>query len=133
MIPGFSALNNVARSLRIFRKHWKLTAIALFSLSIAMALGVISLSVANTFLLLAPAAPQPDRLVTISSHTSEEAVGHISYPDYKYFREHNHVFTDIAAAPDSIQVNASNDGTRLVTVVARPVSDNYFDVIGLRP
>jgi predicted permease len=98
-----------------------------------MALGVISLSATNTFLLLAPAAPQPDRLVTIFSHSHEEAVGQISYPDYKYFREHNHVFTDIAAAPNSFQVNAGNDGTREVKVTARPVSDNYFDVLGIRP
>jgi putative ABC transport system permease protein len=53
----------VFRSTRILLKHWKLTAIAVFSLSIAMALGVISLSVSNTFLLLPPAAAEPDRLV----------------------------------------------------------------------
>ena len=30
------------RSLRMLLKHWKLTAIAVFSLAIAMALGVVS-------------------------------------------------------------------------------------------
>jgi hypothetical protein len=44
--------------MRILGKHWKLTAIAVFSLSIAMALGVIALSFSNTFLLLPPAAPE---------------------------------------------------------------------------
>ena len=33
-------------------KHWKLTAIAVFSLSIAMALCVVALSVSNVLLLL---------------------------------------------------------------------------------
>src|SRR3954453_14643857 len=47
----------------MLRKHWKLTAIAVFSLSIAMALGVIALSVSNTVLLLPPAAAEPGRLV----------------------------------------------------------------------
>jgi predicted permease len=121
------------RSLRILRKHWKLTAIAVFSLSIAMALGVVSLSVSNTALLLPPAGSEPDRLVTISSRSAGEAVGQISYPDYKYYRENNHVFADVAAAPDSISVNANSDGTHQVTVVTRPVSDNYFDVLGIRP
>ena len=87
-------------------KHWKLTAIAVFSLSIAMALGVISLSVSNTFLLLPPAAPEPDRLVKIYSRTPTEPMAAVSYPDYKYYRENNHVFTDIAAAPNSIRVNS---------------------------
>ena len=29
----------------------------------------------------------------------------MSYPDYEYFRKNNHVFTDIAAAPNSIGLN----------------------------
>jgi len=114
-------------------KHWKLTAIAVFSLSIAMALGVISLSVSNTFLLLPPTAPEPDRLVKIYTRTPTEPMASVSYPDYKYYRENNHVFTDIAAAPNSIQVSATIDDDREIKVVARPVSDNYFGVMGLRP
>jgi len=123
----------VFRSTRILVQHWKLTAIAVFSLSIAMALGVISLSVSNTLLLLLPAAPEPERLVKIYAHTPSEAVDGVSYPDYKYYREHNQVFTDIAALPNSIQVNTTNDGKREIKVVGRPVSENYFAVMGLRP
>ena len=123
----------VFRSTRILLKHWKLTAIAVFSLSIAMALGVISLSVSNTFLLLPPAAAEPDRLVKIYTRSPTEAMADVSYPDYKYYRENNHVFTDIAAAPNSIQVSADFDDDREIKVVARPVSDNYFAVMGLRP
>ncbi|HEY1757558.1 MAG TPA: ADOP family duplicated permease [Bryobacteraceae bacterium] len=128
-----SVLLSAGRSLRILRKHWKLTAIAVFSLSIAMALGVVGLSVSNTALLLPPSAPEPDRLVTIYSHSADEAAGQISYPDYKYYRDNNHVFTDIAAAPNSISIDANSDGAHEVKVVSRPVSDNYFAVLGIRP
>ena len=123
----------VFRSTRILLKHWKLTAIAVFSLSIAMALGVISLSVSNTFLLLPPAAAEPNRLVKIYTRTPTEPMANVSYPDYKYYRENNHVFTDIAAAPNSIQVSENFDDDPEIKVVARPVSDNYFAVMGLRP
>ena len=123
----------VFRSTRNLLKHWKLTAIAVFSLSIAMALGVISLSVSSTFLLLPPAAAEPDRLVKIYTRSPTEAMGGVSYPDYKYYRENNRVFTGIAALPSSIQVSADFDDDREVRVVARPVSDNYFAVMGLRP
>jgi putative ABC transport system permease protein len=123
----------VFRSTRILLKHWKLTAIAVFSLSIAMALGVISLSVSNTFLLLPPAAPNPDQLVKIYSRTPTESIDSVSYPDYKYYRENNHVFTDIAAVPNSFRVNTTIDGNREIKLVARPVSDNYFAIMGLRP
>src|ERR1700733_8256544 len=126
-------MTSAGRSLRILRKQWKLTVIAVFSLSIAMALGVVGLSISNTVLLLPPAAPEPNRLVTISSRSNDEAVGQISYPDYKYYRENARVFTDVAAAPNSIQVIANSDGTHEVKLVMRPVSDNYFAVLGIRP
>ena len=125
-----NGLMRTLRSIRNLRKHWKLTAIAVFSLSIAMALGIVSLSVSNTFLLLPPAAPAADRLVMIYSRSASEAVGQISYPDYQYFRENNHVFSDIAAAPNSISVTEDkNFEKREVSLVSRPVSGNYFAVM----
>ena len=97
------------RPARSLRRYWKLTAISVFSLSIAMALGVLALSVSNTTLLLPPAAPAADRLVMIYARSPGEAIDQISYPDYQYFREHNHVFTDIAAAPNSVGLNENID------------------------
>jgi len=98
MIPAF-------RSLRILRRHWKLTAIAVFSLSIAMALGVVSASVLNTFLLLPPAGSEPDRLVNIYTRTpstpSIKSLSRLSVLPGKY-----HVFTDIAGAPNSLSLLA---------------------------
>jgi macrolide transport system ATP-binding/permease protein len=116
------------------RNHWKLTAIAAFSLSIAMALGVIGLSVSNTILILAPAAPAPDRLVMMYSRSAGKAIDPVSYPDYEYYRDNNHVFTDVAAAPNSIGLNDDfNFEGREVKVITRPVSENYFAVMGIRP
>jgi predicted permease len=120
--------------MRIFRKHWMLAAIAVFSLSIAMALGVVSLSVANTFLLQPPAASAPNRLVMIHARSTSEVIADISYPDYEYLCENNHVFLDLAAAPISISVNDErNFENREVKILSRPVSDNYLAVMGIRP
>jgi predicted permease len=119
---------------RALRKHWMLTAVAVFSLSIAMALVILSLSISNTALLLAPAAHDPDRLVMIYSHSAQTGVEQISYPDYQYFRQNNHVFTDIAAEPNSISLFVdSNFANREARAMARPVSANYFDVLGVHP
>ena len=52
--------------LRAARRYWKITAISVFSLSVAMALGSC-LSVSNTILLMPPAAIAADRLVMIYS------------------------------------------------------------------
>ena len=51
-----------------------------------MALGILSLSLSNTFLLLPPAAASPDRLVMIYAHLPNKAIDQISYPGYKYYR-----------------------------------------------
>jgi predicted permease len=123
----------IFRQIRVLQRHWKLAGIAVFSLSIAMALGVLSLSITNTFFLLPPAGAAPDRLVMIHTRSPGEDIGHVSYPDYKYYRENSHVFTDIAASPVSIQVQTHRDNNGEVKIVARPVSDNYFAVMGLRP
>jgi predicted permease len=118
----------------VLRKHWKLTAVAVFSLSIAIALGVVSLSVSNTFLWLPPSAPEPDRLITIYTRADTKAVDQVSYPDFKYYREHNHVFTDIAGAPNSISLLADwNLKKQEIKIFARPVSENYLAVLGIRP
>ena len=78
--------------------------------------------------------PEPDRLLTISTRTPGNANEQISYPDYQYYRDNNHVFAGIAAAPNSISVNAdTNFEGRDVKVITRPVSANYFAVMGIRP
>ena len=70
----------------------------------------------------------------IYSHSAHEDIGEVSYPDYEYFRKNNHVFTDIAAAPNSIGLNVDvGDDGREVKLATRPVSENYFAVLGIKP
>src|SRR5437016_2098201 len=124
---------SLVRSIRFLCKHWKLTAVAVFSLSMGMVLGVASMSLTNTFLLLAPAAADPDRLVTIYAQWPDDAIGQFSYPDYQYIRENNHIFTDVATSPNSIGITTNWEGSRQVNVIGTSVSDNYFAVLGMRP
>ena len=127
-------MTSAMRSLRVLRRYWGLTLISLVSLTIAMALGVAGLSVANTFVVLAPAAPQPDRLVMIYSRQPGKEIEQISFPDYEYYRTNNHVFTDVAAAPNSVGIDDDfNFDGRDVKVATRAVSETYFAVLGIRP
>src|SRR5580700_8610591 len=123
---------HILRPVRLLRKQWKLSIAAIFSLSIAMTLGVMALSVGNTFLFLPPAGADPSRLVMIYAPTPGDDSGHISYLDYEYFRKNNHVFTDIAGSPNEINVGESMGPDGDVKVVSRPLSDNYLSVLGLR-
>jgi predicted permease len=121
-------------TLRTARRYWKLIAISCFSLSIAMALGILALSVSNTVLLMPPSGAEPDRLVMIYSRAPRNnEIEQISYPDYQYLIANNHVFTGIAAAPNSIGLNVDSDSGYQIKLATRPVSDNYFSVLGIRP
>ena len=122
------------RSARLLFRNWKLTAISVFSLAVAMALGIVCLSVSNTILVMPPRAPDANRLVMIYTGSSPSDIDLVSYPDYQYFRANNHVFTDIAAAPNSVDGITDFDFEgRAVNVMARPVSENYFAVLGIHP
>lgn len=122
------------RALRTLSRQWQLAAVATLSLAVAMALGIIGLSAANTMLLLPLAAPEPGRLAAIYSRGGDHGVDQISYPDLEYYRANNHVFTGIAASPNSISlsIDRSNEG-REIRIIGRPISANYFDVLGIRP
>jgi predicted permease len=124
---------HILRPVGLLRKHWKLSIAAIFSLSIALTLGVVALSIGNTFLLLPPAGADPGHLLMIYADNPSEDSNHISYPDYQYFRKNNHVFTDIAGSPNSIGVQFNMGSNGEVKLVTRPVSDNYLSVLGIRP
>lgn len=128
-----ASLLDVAFSLRILRKHWKLASIAVFSLAIAMAVAVLGLSIANALLLRPPAVPKPSRLMAISSNTPRDLNQGFSYPDYVYYRDHNSSFTDIAAFPESISFNPLTIDDHTITALTNPVSDNFFSALGLQP
>jgi predicted permease len=120
-------------SLRILRKHWKLTSIAVFSLAIAMAAGAAGFSVFNSLLLRPPAVATPERLVAIYTSAPTEEFNGVSYDDYKYYRDNNHVFSDVYAFPNSISVRPIVYDRRVKSGLANAASDNYFSVLGVQP
>jgi predicted permease len=138
-------MNGAIRSLRILRRNWRLSAIAIFSLSVAMALGVVALSASDTSLLMPPAGADPGRLASIYLSSPGTPIDRLSYPDFEYYRQNNSTFSDIAAlneaitairvtygADDKTPGSAASGGTD-ISAVYNPVSDNYFAVMGLRP
>jgi hypothetical protein len=97
-----SCYADVHFGLRMLLKNWRLTSVAVFSLAVAMAVSVAGLSVFNAVMLRPPAATAPDRLVTIYTRSPAGEFENVSYPDYKYYRDNNRVFSGLAAFPNSI-------------------------------
>lgn len=125
--------SSIRFSLRILRKHWKLTSIAVFSLAIAMAAGAVGFSVFNALLLRPPAVPAPEQLASVYTTTPTEEFSGTNYDDYKYYRDNNHVFSDVLAFPYSIAVRPITYEGRAKSGLMNAVADNYFSVLGIRP
>ena len=124
---------SVRFSLRILAKHWKLTSIAIFSLAVAMAAAAVGFSVFNTLLLRPPTVPSPEQLLTVYTTSPAEEFSGTNYDDYKYYRDNNHVFSDVLAFPYSIQVRSIAFNGRVKSGLMNGVSDNYFSVLGVQP
>jgi hypothetical protein len=69
---------NIRFSLRILRKHAKLSCIAILSLAIGMAAASVGLGTFNALLLRPPAVPEPNRLLTIYTVTPETPFSQLS-------------------------------------------------------
>jgi predicted permease len=125
--------SSIRFSLRILRKHWKLTSIAVFSLAIAMAAGAVGFSVFNALLLRPPAVPAPQQLLSVYASTPTEEFSGANYDDYRFYRDNNHVFSDVLAFPYSISMVPITYNHRNKSGLINAVSDNYFSVLGIQP
>jgi len=118
---------------RILGKYWKLTAVAVGSLGLAMAAAVGGLSLFNALLLRPPMSASPGRLVSLYGISPASAAEQMSFPDYKHYRDHNQVFSGLAAFNYGISLTPFNIGDERELVVNNAVSENYFEVLGLHP
>ena len=126
-------LPSIRFSLRILRKHAKLACIAVFSLAIGLAAASAGLSAFHALLLRPPAVVDPNRLLTLYTVTPNEPFSEISYPDYRYYRDKNNVFSGLGAIPFSINLRTIIFEQREKGGLVNAVSDNYFAVLGVQP
>ncbi len=124
---------NLRFSLRILRKHAKLTCIAILSLAIGMAAASVGLSTFNALLVQPPSVPEPNRLLTIYTVTPDAPFNELSYPDYLYYRDNNQVFSGLCAVPFSITMQTIKFEHHEKNGLINAVSDNYFSVLGIQP
>jgi predicted permease len=126
-------LPSIRFSLRILRKHAKLASIAVFSLAIGLAAASAGLSTFHALLLRPPAVVDPNRLLTVYTVTPNEPFNQVSYPDYRYYRDNNSVFSGLCAIPFSISLQTIIFEQREKRGLINAVSDNYFAVLGVQP
>jgi predicted permease len=120
-------------SLRVLLKNWKLASIAIFSLAVALALGITTFGMFDAILLRPPSARDPGRLLNLYTSSKPGEFQHLAYADYIYLRDHADVFSDLAAFPYGVSKSAISLGDRDEMAMTNSVSDNYFELMGFKP
>lgn len=118
---------------RRFLAHWRLMLTAVLSLAAAMTATVVGLGVFNAIMLRPPGVAGPGEVLSVYVRTPDEPFDSVSFEDYRYFRDHNRVFSGLAAYPFTIGGFTLADGDRREPVNGTLVSSNYFEVLGVQP
>jgi predicted permease len=127
-------MRDLAIALRSLRKAPGFAIVSVISLALAIGANSAIFSLIDAVLLRPlPGIRQPDRIAAIYTSSPREAspLAGISWPDYLYYREHNHVFSGMLAY---IRLTFLVSGGDLPeNVPGELASDNYFDVLGAMP
>jgi putative ABC transport system permease protein len=89
-------------AIRTLTKSRGLTTVAVLSLALGIGANTTIFTFINGLLLRPPAVAEPDRLLEVWQHNSTRGNGvgshmQLSFPDYEFYRDHNHVFSDMGA------------------------------------
>jgi predicted permease len=117
------------------------TAVAALALALGIGVNTTILSVVNGFIIRPLPVENPDELVApfMGSKQEPQVWGWFSYPNYVDFRQQNKSLSGLLAwTMTSAGVSASGgshpgDGGRAEIAWGELVSDNYFEVLGVKP
>ena len=92
---------------------------------------IAGVGVYEALLLRPPGVRDPRNLLTVYVRSPEGAYGDVSTADFEFYREHNQSFSDVLAFQPGINWAITDNPDE--RVIGTMVSQNYFDVAGVRP
>ena len=117
-------------ALRGMAKYRAFTAVIVLSLALGIGANSTIFSLLNGILLRSLPVASPERLAAVSSADIKNGqILRVSYPNYKDFRDHNNVFSDLALYT-AITVNLTGAGEPR-PLIAHLVTGNYFQTLGV--
>jgi predicted permease len=123
---------------RTLSKDRAFTIVAVVSLAFGIGANATIFSAINGLLLRPPAINDAGRLLQIWQHNTTRGGGigshmQLSFPDYEYYRDHNQVFTEMAAfSGETSRVIWNRSGQGEVLQGAQ-VSANFFSILDVTP
>src|ERR1041385_5318805 len=130
-------LTDLRYSLRMIRKTPAASAIAVLSLALGIGANTAIFSLVDTILLKRLPIRAPEEIYMVLNNPPPRTGVSWTYPDYIALRDHNTVFSGLAAAggtgPGGLQVADSDASTPAELCDGMAVSGNYFQVLGVEP
>src|SRR5216684_4600874 len=127
-----SLLQDTRLALRTLSRAPGFTVAATLSLTIGIGVNTAVFTIANALLFRPLPVSQPGELIRVHSSLRGSGYFNISYAEYLYFRDQNHVFSGmIAYFPTITMALGTKDEPQ--TVTGEVVSGNYFAVLGVEP
>jgi predicted permease len=145
-LPAINAdmMRDIRQAFRQLFKSPGFTLFAVLTLGLGVGANTAIFSILNAVLIKSLPVKDPNRLVLLTDPTAvggmrgggfgPEVRDILTYPEYRYMRDHNDVFDGLLAAyATSFEVTIENGGAVRVQdrVSGDFVSDNYFSVLGV--
>jgi putative ABC transport system permease protein len=128
-----SVWQDVRYGCRTLRRSPVFATIAIAILALGIGANTAMFSLLNAIMLRRLPVQAPEELVELTSrYPGEPRLNGFSWKVYEYFRDRNHVFSDvIGLAPAQLQIR--RDGLETDTVLGEYVVGTFFPVLGLQP
>jgi predicted permease len=124
-------LQDLQHAVRLLRKNPGFTIVAILTMALGIGANTTVFSVVNAILLRPlPGIAEPGRLVSLSRIQDGNFFDNFGYPDYLDYRDRGRSFAGLAGfctAPLSLTTDSTS------RVYGELVTDNYFDVLGVKP
>jgi len=118
---------------RMLMKQPGFTLIAVLSLAVGIAANTAVFTVVNAMLFKPMPVREPERLVALYTRQPNSSFPNaFSYPDYKDYRDHNDVFSDLFLH-DHQYLSLKNRDDKAELISGELVTGNYFTGLGVMP
>ena len=137
---GWNWLENLVQDvpygLRMLAKNPGFTAVAVLSLGLGIGANTTIFSFVSALLFQPPSVAAPDRLLEVWNQNQKgsglEHYVPLAYPDYVYYRDHNQVFSGLAAFDGDPRLTSWSRAGQGERAQCGLVSGNFFDVLGIK-
>jgi predicted permease len=120
--------------LRMLRRSPGFTLVAVLTLALGIGANTTIFSYVNALLLRPPSGVSaPHRLLAVWNRLPDGGYMQYSYPDYVFYRDHNRVFSGLAAYNSDLERVSWRAGGETKLIEGQLVSGNFFSVLGVKP